>query len=363
MMKKKGGFLVRLTLFFGITVFSINMFSTDFEVIKNPKPNMVEKQYVALKRIKTIDPDLGNGQYLFQPFSLTADKDSIYVYDLLQAKIFKFDPDFKVVKKSFGRNGINTGEFGGSGKEFPVFICVGRDGKLYAHDMKMKKIIIFDLDGKFLGEFKNIKTYLKAPLVDAAGNFFIAEVKDNVINFFNEKQSPLLTITNQKECFNYLFSLPPSSYLESVSKNQTRDLIISMASDSTLLIYFPTSSTMVMAKNNNIRKVKIWPQDALACYENDLKELLEKDINKYKYMFPRVLVDDANAEVFFLHFGINRMKGINTLYQLTGSGELLKVLYAKIEDPGSFLHFELKKRDLFYGIDDDQLIIYKEEIK
>ncbi|MCU0289785.1 MAG: hypothetical protein MUF15_25755 [Acidobacteria bacterium] len=269
----------------------------------------------------------------------------------------------KGVKKSFGRIGYKPGEFGGSGKEYPVYIRIGGDGKLYAYDMKMMKVIIFDLDGKYLNEFNNIKTYMKAPIVDVAGNLCIVNVKDNVINFLNEKQSPLFAITNQNDCFNYLISLPSNSYLAVASRNLARDLIISMAPDSTFLIYFPTSSTMMMAKNNKIKRVQIWPQEALACYEDILKELLSKDKDKYKYMFPRILADDSNAEVFFLHFGMNKKKGINALYQVNSNGKLLKVLYTNIKDSESFLRFELKKCDLFYGIDGDKLLIYKEEIK
>lgn len=122
MKRKKPGFQGGSVLVFCLMMLSINMFSVDFEAIKNPKPNMVEKNYVALKKIKTLGVDLGNGEYLFQPFSLAADKDSIYVYDLLQAKIFKFDLDLKFVKKSFGKVGTRPGEFGGTGKSYPVFI-------------------------------------------------------------------------------------------------------------------------------------------------------------------------------------------------------------------------------------------------
>lgn len=362
MKRKKSGFQGGSVLFFCLMLLSTNMFSVDFEAIKNPKPNMVEKNYVALKKIKTIDADLGNGEYLFQPFSLAADKDSIYVYDLLQAKIFKFDPDLRAVKKSFGRVGAGPGEYGGTGKSYPVFIQVGRDGKLYANDTRMGKIITFDLEGKYLGEFKNIKTNMKTPVVDAAGNLYIVNVKDNAIDVLNEKQSLLFSVANQKDSFNYLFSLPSSSYLTTATKNFARDLIISLGPDSTFFTYFPSSSTMMM-KSKKISKIKIWPQEALECYKSSLKELLEKEKDRYRFMFPRVLFDEDNDEVFLLHFGINKKRGINALYQVTGNGELLKVLYIKVEASTPFTRFELKRHQMFYAIEDDKLIIYKEEIK
>jgi hypothetical protein len=36
MINKKAGFLIDLTLFFGIMMLSINTFSMDFKVVKNP---------------------------------------------------------------------------------------------------------------------------------------------------------------------------------------------------------------------------------------------------------------------------------------------------------------------------------------
>lgn len=364
MNRKKPGFQGGSVLVFCLMMLSINMFSVDFEAIKNPKPNMVEKNYVALKKIKTLGADLGNGEYLFQPFSLTSDKDSIYVYDLLQAKIFKFDPGLKVVKKSFGKVGTRPGEFGGTGKSYPVFIQLGGDGKIYANDMRMKKIIIFDLDGKYFGEFKDIITNTKTPLVDAAGNLYIVNVKDNAIDVLNEKQSLFFSIANQKDSFNYLFSLPSSSYLTAATKNLARELIISLGPNSTFFTYFPSSATMMMMeKNKKISKIKIWPQEALEYYKGSLKELLEKEKDRYRFMFHKVVFDEDNSEVFFLQSGINIKKGINALYQVDGNGELLKVLYIKVEESSPFTHFELKRHQMFYAIEGDKLIIYKEEIK
>ena len=62
---------------------------SDFKVIKNPKPNIIEteKQYVQLEKIKTIDANLENGINIFKPFSisLSNDPDNVYIYDKIQS--------------------------------------------------------------------------------------------------------------------------------------------------------------------------------------------------------------------------------------------------------------------------------------
>lgn len=346
-----------------LLVLSVPAFSEDIKPIKNPKPNMMESRYVQLKKIKTIDADLGNGEYLFKPLSLTADRDSVYVYDILQARIFQFDTGFETVKRSFGGSGAGPGEFGGTGKTNPVFIQMGRDGKLYANVIMMRKVIVFDRSGKYLGEFKNTILDMHYPLVDHTGNLYILNVKDKRVNIFNEKKIPLYSLKNQRDSFNYLFSTPGTFYLKMASKNLAGELFSALTVDSTFLIYFPSSSTLYSLKDKKTTKMTIRPEEALSCHKDKLAELLKEEKNNYKFMFSKLMVDEGNADVFFLQLGRNKKRGINALYQFNINGDLQKVLYVILKESESFTRFEVKARDMFYAIQGDGLIIYKEDIQ
>lgn len=344
------------------------VFSSDFSAIKNPKPNIVEKeeQYVQLKKIKTIDADLGNGLYIFKPFSITGCNKSpdVFIYDILQAKIFKVDSELEVVKTSFGNKGTGPGEFGGTGRGHPVYIQMGRDGKLYANCNRMRKIIIFGQNGKLIREFKHMSTTLEKPLVDSSGNLHMMNAKDKKINVYNEKKSPLFSLSNQEDNFNYLFSKPGPLYLRMTSRYLEIDLLTALTIKSKYLLYFPSSSTMIILENKKIlRQMRLWPKDALKFYEMKLGEVKGKSKDVYLPMFSNLFVDEDNDDVFFLQFGRNKTKGIHTLYQFNVNGELMKVLYVKFNEESPFIRFKLKKNNRFYAIERDKLTMYKEEKK
>lgn len=355
--------MIRRLFFIGglMAVVCIPAVSEGFKAIKSPGPNLKETQYVQLQKIKTRDPDLGNGEYLFQPFSITVDNEGVYVYDILQAKIFKFDANIETVIKSFGQKGPGgPGDFRGTGKNYPVFIQMGRDGKLYAHELQTRKIIIFNKNGRYLGEFNNTFINMKNPLVDSAGNLHFITVKNKIISICNQKNFPMFTLDDQKDSFDYLFSTPSPMYLKVVSKNPARVLISALTIDSTFLLYFPSSSTIVLLRNNKIKKqITLWPQDALNSYQGKLKKLLNEEKDRFIWLFTRLFVDEDNGDMFYLQYGKNEDKGINALYQFNLNGNLEKVFYTKYKESESFTRILAKRNNIFYGIKGDKLIIYK----
>jgi sugar lactone lactonase YvrE len=343
---------------------STALWTADFGVIKNPKPNAKENRYIPLEKVKTVDADLGNGEYLFSPTSIAAGKDGVFVYDILQAKIFKFDRNLDTVITSFGRKGRGPAEFGGTGKGYPVFIQMGRDGKLYANDVRMKKIIVFDTSGKYFGEIKNFASRLRNPLVDASGNLYVVSVKDKIINVLNQEKKALFTINNQERSFDYLFLKPGFTYLEIASKNLAGELFPAMMADSTFLLYFKSSARLIILKKNKITKeINLWPEDALSTYKKKLEKVVAKGKNMYISMFFNLFTDEDNPRTFFLQFGSNERRGMNTLYQYDISGNLLNAYFVKFDKSEPFTRFWAKWRDRIYAIEDDKLILYKEEKK
>lgn len=351
-----------ITILAGIVLFSMILSAVDFGVIKNPKPNMKETRYVPLEKTKTVDADLGNGEYLFKPTSIAVAKDGVFVYDILQAKIFKFNPTLETVITSFGRKGQGPGEFGGTGKAYSVYLQVGIDNKLYANDTQMRKTIVFDNNGKYIGEFKNRTYDFKEPWIDASGNLISISVEDKMLNVMNQDKKVLFTMPHNERWFDYLVARPGTDYLKSTVKNLGWELLRMIAPDSTLLLYSLSSSRLIMLKNNKIvKEINIWPADALAAYPGKLDRLLKKNKNWYIPMFSKLFIDEGNPGMFYLQFGENGLKGINALYQFHQDCKLAQVFFVKIEESVPFTRFEAKGKDRFYAIESDKLITYQEE--
>jgi len=331
------------------------------EIIKNPKPNLVEKQYTELTKVRTLNPDLGSGEYLFKPFSITTNGTHIYIYDNLQTKLFKLDKDLNFVK-SVGRKGRGPGEFSGTGKVYPVFIRFGRDGLLYAYDVMVKRLTVFDSDLKFLRIYINIPDSNSPPIIDDKGNQYYYTVDNNkTINVLDKKKTIQMTVTNCMENFRFLLKKPRiNSRNKKVPINLTDLVRMEISPHSELLTYIASSSTLIVMKNGEmLGKKYLWPRDALKFYENDLEEVIKINPNMFRTLFFKIFVDEDVPDNFYLQYGLNREKGINSVYQFNVKGELLNVLYVNTENLNVLPRFELKVGERFYAVEDTNLTIYK----
>jgi hypothetical protein len=381
-MTKCYSMVAAVPVLFLILVFPV--LSADFKAIKDPKPNIIEteKHYVQLEKVKTIDADLGNEMYLFRPFSITVSKDSddVYIYDNLQAKIFIMDSELKTVKRSFGGKGDGPGELGGTGKRNLVFIQMGRDGRLCAYSLMMRKVLIYDQNGKFIRDIKNIDEGNWKPLADASGNLCILNVKDKMIDGLNEKKVTLFTITRKDEYFDFLLSRPDSLHLKMLSMDMDEAIMSALTVKSRLLVYFPSSATMMVVDKNKISKqFRLWPKEALALYQKNLTDFKrksqitkkekarKKQTEPYLPLFSNLFVDESDDNVFYLELAVIEKSGTHRLYQFNDNGQLLKVFHVKPEDtPGEeppFIHFKAKKNDRFYTIEEDRVILYRDVSK
>jgi hypothetical protein len=378
MNKSKGGFMTKSysTVAFVPVLFLILVFpvlSADFKAIRDPKPNIIEteKHYVQLEKVKTIDADPGNEMHLYRPLSITVSKDSddVYIYDNLQAKIFIMDSELNVVKKSFGGEGSGPGELGGTGKRNLVFIQMGRDGKLYAYSPMMRKVLIYDQNGKFIRDIKKIDKGNWKPMADASGNLYNLTVTDKVIYAYNEKKVTLFSLREMEDYFDYLFSTPDSLYLRLVSLSLGDELFTALTIKSRFLLYFPSSSTMVIVENSkNSKNLRLWPKEAMNDYKSkrdEVKNRLErgqKSYNAYLPLFSHLFVDGSDDEVFYLELSKFDKTGNNSLYQFNDKGQLMKIRFVKPDNEPLFIHFKAKKNDRFYVVEDDKLTMYKEMI-
>jgi hypothetical protein len=343
--------------------------ATDFGPIKDPKPNIIEteKHYIKLERVKIVSEDLGNGEYLLQPISLAvsnATKD-VFVYDLLQAKIFKLDSQLEKVNASFGNKGEDVDNFSGDGRGYWVKIRIGRDGQLYAHDLRGGKILAFDQDGKYIRYIKNQEGAVQKPLVDSSGLLINLTVKDNMIKAYDEKNTPVFSFPCRADYFKFLYSTPETYCLNVDYIHGEADLIeAALTVKSRYLLFFTPSATMVIIEGNKVSKqFQLWPREPLNVYKELISKKNAKDKKGITYLplYCPPFADEDRDDVFYIQCtGRNKGKPIIALYQFNDNGQLLKVLYLDVNEKSPHVTFMAKKDDRYYAIEGDQLALYKE---
>lgn len=343
--------------------------AADFGPIKDPKPNIIEteKHYVKLERVKILSEDLGNGAYLLQPISLTVSNTTtdVFVYDVLQARIFKLDAQLEKVKASFGGKGEGPGEFFGEGRSYRVIIQIGRDGKLYAHDLNRAKIIVFDQDGKYIRDIKNLDGAAQKPLVDSSGNLINFTVMDNMITAYDEKKTSLFSFPCRDDYFKFLYSTPEAYSLQITQFHKEAELIESVLTlRSRYLLFFTPSATMVIIDGTKVSKqFQLWPREPLSVYKAmiSMKNTRDKKGFTCLPLYYEPFVDEDNDDVFYLQCaGRHKGQHIFALYQFDDNGRLMKILYLGANEGSPVITFKTKKDGRYYAIEGDQLALYKE---
>jgi hypothetical protein len=333
-------------------------------VISSPAANMKEGPTVRLQKVRAIGTDLGNDEFLFRPTSITMDRyHNLYIYDNLQARIFKLDKEFNLLK-AFGRKGGGPGEIGGTGGRHMVAIKMGRDDNLYVNDIRQSKVIVFNQQGEYLRDFKYKTGRIVTPSADAGGNVYMTAIKGPKLEIQNEKQVKMLSLPCARGNFDYLFYRPGPLYREWERRNPSAAILMALTGDSGLLIYYQNSSALTVVKEQRVmHRVKIWPQEALTVYKAELRDILKQDKEMFRKIFFKLFVDDDQEGIFYLQLGRNKKRHINALYRFNLKGELLEVLYVRLKPPHAFTRFELKQNGLFYALEDQKITIYKEEVQ
>jgi hypothetical protein len=255
---------------------------------------------------------------------------------------------------SFGRIGKGPGEF--FGKRWPVYLSLGLDGMLYARDAMAFKVMKFSRDFKFIREYRyhqygnNMQGAME---VDANGNIYFYKVKDNKLICRNQDEKILLQIPINDMDVGSLFYKKPKEF------SKTECILLSAAHHPVLLVFFQDTSMLFVVKDNKvIKKMKLWPRDALADYKIKLKKTIERSKSMYISLFSRLFIDWDDKNIFYLQYGKNETKGINTLYKFTINGELQEVLFVHNQMP--HIKFLLKQDNKFFARSGEKILVYKE---
>ena len=344
-------------LFIMLIALAFNLSAYDFVVIKNPKPNIVEKEYKELVKIQELTAELQDDDFIFKPFSITGDGNGhIYIYDDVQAKVFKLDHQLKILG-SFGQTGSGPGDF--FGNRMGVYLSFGLDGYLYARDMMAWKVMKFSRDFKFIRQYRYHRygNFMQGGFsVDLDGNIYLYKIKDNMLTFRNQDEKMLMQIPVCEEDVGSLFWMKPKEFSE------VGCIRLVFAHNPILLVLFQDTSTLLVIKENKVvKRMNLWPRDALADYKSKLKRVVDRPMKGFTSLFYNFFIDGDDKNVFYLQYGKNETKGINALYKFTLNGELLKVLFIRSEK--AHVRFLLNQGNKFFAISGEKLLVYMEEKK
>ena len=339
---------------------SINLFSIEIEVIKNPKPTCSEKNIASLVLIKSIS-NIDDKTFFAQPTAMTADANSnIYIYDSLHCKIFKFDKNNKFII-SFGGQGANPGTFGKPGNF--VTIGCGKDGNLYTCENMKKRVMVFSVDGKHIKNYKITPWRIFQPVVDEKGNFYLPSSSNGMVDVEDLKSNRKTTLLSENEYRRCLFINPTYYFSRAEIFSNYFNTDIYLLSDSNILIYNRNASTFyLLDKNYRLkRKANLWPENALNSYQKRLLEFQKDEDfeNAWIPFFRPLFIDGDEKNIFYLQARTDEFKVL--LYAFDLRGQLVKVL--KIGDD-ELVRFKCKQNNLFYGFgSNNDIKIYKEGIK
>jgi len=362
-------FLLTLSVLFTA---SLPVFPSSYiKVITDPPPNLLEKNFKLLKKVREIKDEVGIDEYLFMPYSIAMDRNNnLFIYDRGQAKILVFDASFKFIK-SFGAVGAGPGEFSGSGKFSSVPIQIGPDGKLYAYDHNANKVLVFDTDGKFVRQIKinpSLGFNFKDPTADKSGNLIFQEFRGDRLVIFSEKGEILFSMLNKEKEKEYLFAenkifLRPGQE-DNIPKNEPfsydgSELQIKITANSKLFLYFTAAATLYIVDLNdreNAKKFRIWPEEAVKLRKAEL----EKMKFGYACLFSPIIPDGDQSDLFYVDFGKNKDRKSECLYRLNLEGNLMGVLYIPITEGSATPMILLKQNNFFFAREDDKVVVYQE---
>lgn len=316
--------------------------SPEIGVIRNPIPNMTEKEFVELVLVRETQEKLTEDEYIFSVFSLAAEpkSDRIFVYDDLQAKILVLGPDLNFIKSY---RSVGEGPGGFKGERFPVFIDFGLDGLLYANDHLGRKFLAFDKNLEFIREFRmqGSRMAFFKPVVDEKGAPIFIDIENNTVLGKNLKNETIFKIPVTGEDLSTLFYRKKKDWLNSIESIYTPS--------GTLLIYLSNSSTMLLVKDNRLlKKMVLRPKEALEGYKSQFKKVLGYKHPAFTPMFGYLKIDKTDSSSFYLNHGLLISRNIAAIYKFSLDGELSKVYYQK-QDPKYAI--KLIQNGIFYGRD------------
>jgi hypothetical protein len=279
-------------------------------VEEDPKANVTER-YVALELEKTIGPELAEDVFLYEPHSLTVDLEgNLYIFDRSVKKIVKLDKNLQFVR-AFGEKGQGPGEFA-PGKTI-VYINMGMDNKLYCNDTAARKMIVFDADGKYLGDYPTPGILFGPPTVDKEGQIYFFSGDDRRIVANNQKGEQVFSIpVKAKEAYSFLYRK------QHLFKGSLDFFFMTSFTDPDhLLLYFGNSSTMLrMSKNKVAATYRVLPKNILPVYKNYIEKTIDEDKYSRMSLFTRVIPDGDVKGIYYLPYIADFDHDRSLLYQM-----------------------------------------------
>ncbi len=360
-----------VTVFVFLMVTSIMGADSRYIVIESPKANMVEKTYTRLLKVREFQDKIAPGVPLLRPTSMTMDKaGNLFLYDQFQAKIIQLDRSFKFVR-SWGGVGQGPGDFAGSGRGYAVFLEIGLDGRLYAHDPRLHRVQVFSTQGKYIGQIKPPPKFwnsIMRPAVDSKGNLILQIFQEGKLEFFTHKEKTVFTLPHPVEKKEWLFAPPLTRFGGGMAAEgdlpfkepfsyDAPELKMAYSSTGDLLLYFVPSSTFYRVKNGKVlKKKKIWPENAIEISKAATKKSNAGGFGIFGAMFP-----DRDGPGFFLLHHDRDKKGRRLLYRFDPDGELKQTFYIPAKEIEGIPLFSLKRNNYFFARWGEALVIYKEE--
>jgi hypothetical protein len=340
-----GLLLIILCLFL---VPSTPILGEDLDVIEDPKPTHIAKEFLILTPVKEIR-DIDKHQFLARPHSLVVDEiGAIYIYDQALKKIMKLNREYKWVR-NFGGQGQGPGEFSGNDWGSKK-IYYSPNGHLYVIAPYNRKLIVFNKKGKHIKDIR-LPNKLKArsflPLVDKKGNMYSISMNEGAVDVYDkdmELNHVFLDKDNYKRFIFYpVINNSPGSSFGPRNPSMTNTYYDILPGGELIIILTFSSRAYIFKNKKMINHFDFWPKSVLEIYKKIMAKEIEKRRNGstgHTNLIYNLIPDQDDPG----HFYLQMFPGLY-LYKLNLDGELIHALKVF----GGNFRVAAKRHGLFYG--------------
>lgn len=359
---------IALILFFAVA-FPVTQKAA--ELIKGRKPTHFEKNvpYTELVKVGELYEDPEGSYFLVRPTSVeAADDGSIFVYDAMFKKIYKFDKTFKYVK-FFGGDGEGPGEFRGITGFNMRKLYFAKDGNLYACAHNNRRLMAYSKEGNLVKEIRLDRSVQREffPAVDDMGNYFTISSNGPVVDMYNSKSELARSFLTRKhmERFVVFKPTPDLSYKTREDLWEKPSMIntyYDVLPGNRVIIYIVHSASVYIFKDGKqVKHFNTWTEEGIKMYTKSAKEHIElekkePELKSYFSVWDKFFVDKDDENYFYISGPWDEL-GRRLLYRFSTDGKLVEVLF-NFKEANNFI---VKRNNLFFSIDKQRVLIYKKK--